>query len=236
MIGGRRRVGRLLIAFGGIGLVLLATTAILVAVTLGSVGDAATGLERQRAQLVAMIKPTSSALRDAAAASQHAGASLTSSAAAARDGSTLTSQLADAMDQLNALSTLDILGTRPFASIGSSFGDLATRSRTLSTSLGQTADSLDADVADSATVGSDLGRLADQLDQLESGIDGTATGPPGSVSASTGFDVLRALLLALLAWLAVPAAASLWLGLRFVHRADGLDTTGRSTDIDINRH
>jgi hypothetical protein len=217
MIGNRRRTGRFLVAFGAIGLVLLAATAILVAVTLGGVGDAATGLERQRAQLVAMIRPTSASLRDAAAASQHAGASLTSSAAAARDGATLTTQLGDAMEQLNALSTLDILGTQPFASIGSSFGDLATRSRTLSTSLGRTADSLDADVADSATVSSDLGRLADQLDQLERGIDGTGTGSRGSISASAGFEALRLFLLALLAWLAVPAIASVWLGLRLAH-------------------
>jgi hypothetical protein len=217
MIGNRRRAGRFLVAFGGIGLVLLAATAILVAVTLGGVGDAATSLERQRAQLVAMIQPTSASLRDAAAASQHAGASLTSSAAAARDGATLTTQLGDAMEQLNALSTLDILGTRPFASIGSSFGDLATRSRTLSTSLGRTADSLDADVADSATVTSDLGRLADQLDQLEGGIDGTGTASTGPISASAGFEALRLLLLALLAWLAVPAIASVWLGLRLAH-------------------
>lgn len=214
MIRDRRRAGRFLVAFGGIGLVLLAATAILVAVTLAGIGDAATGLERQRAQLVAMIKPTSAALRDAAAASQHAGASLASSGAAARDGATLTSQLGDAMEQLNALSTLDILGTRPFGSIGSSFGDLANRARTLSKSLGQTADSLAADVADSATVSSDLGRLADQLDQLESGIDGPGTGSAGSISASGGFEALRLLLLALLAWLAVPAFASLWLGLR----------------------
>ena len=130
------------------------------------------------------------------------------------------------MDQLNSLSNLDILGNRPFAAIGSSFGDLATRSRTLSASLTQTADALGTDITDSDSVGDDLDRLANQLDQLRASV-----GTGDSVTASTGFDVLRILLLALLAWLAVPAVASLWFGLRLLR----LTGARRSMDIDINR-
>lgn len=115
------------------------------------------------------------------------------------------------MEQLNSLSNLDILGQRPFAGIGSSFGELAARSRTLSTSLNTTADALASDIADTAAVGRDLNRLADQLDQLRA-----SAGAGGPSAASTGFAWLPILLLALLLWLAVPAAASLWIGLRLL--------------------
>jgi hypothetical protein len=212
----RRRLGRSLVAFGGIGLVLILATAVLAIVTLGSIGDAATGLERQRTELVRMLEPAATSIRDAATSATHAGASLTSSAKAAQDGALLTTQLATSMEQLNSLSNLDILGQRPFAGIGSSFGDLAVRSRTLSTSLTTTADALGADFTDTTAVGRDLSRLADQLDQLSA-----SAGTSGPSAASTGFAWLPIILLALLLWLAVPAVASLWLGLRLVRPSTG---------------
>lgn len=210
----RRRLGRALVAFGGIGLALLLATGILVAITLGGIGDAATGLEQQRTELVAMLDPASTAIRDAANSAQRAGSSLGASAQAARDGASLTGELATSMDQMNALSTLDILGTRPFAGIGPSFSDLATRSRTLSASLTATADALVSNATDSATVGADLGQLADQLDGLRASV-----GNPSPVATSAALDGLRLLLLALLVWLALPAAASVWLGRRLLRPA-----------------
>jgi hypothetical protein len=207
----RRRLGRGLVAFGGIGLALLLATAVLAVVTLGSIGDAATGLERQRTDLVRMLEPAATSIRDAATSATHAGSSLTASAKATQDGASLTTQLATSMEQLNSLSNLDILGQRPFAGIGSSFGELAARSRTLSASLTTTADALGSDIADTAAVGRDLNQLADQLDQLRS-----SAGTTGPSAASTGFALLPILLLALLLWLAVPAVASLWLGLRLL--------------------
>jgi len=210
-VAARQRLGRALVAFGGIGLALLLATAMLAVVTLGSIGDAATGLERQRTELVRMLEPAATSIRDAATSATHAGTSLNASAKAAQDGATLTTQLATSMEQLNSLSNLDILGQRPFAGIGSSFGELAVRSRSLSTSLTATADMLGADIADTAAVGRDLGRLADQLDQLRA-----SAGTSGPSAASTGFALLPILLLALLVWLAVPAVASLWLGLRLL--------------------
>jgi hypothetical protein len=207
----RRRLGRGLVAFGGIGLALLLATAVLAMVTIGSIGDAATGLERQRTDLVRMLGPAATSIRDAATSVTHAGSSLTASAKAAQDGASLTTQLATSMEQLNSLSNLDILGQRPFAGIGSSFGELAARSRTLSASLTTTADALGADIADTAAVGRGLNQLADQLEQLRS-----SAGATGPSAASTGFALLPILLLALLLWLAVPAVASLWLGLRLL--------------------
>lgn len=81
--GARRRLGRGLVAFGGIGLALILATALLAVVTLGTLGDAATGLERQRTELVRMLEPAATSIRDAATSATHAGSSLTSSAKAA---------------------------------------------------------------------------------------------------------------------------------------------------------
>ena len=211
----RRRLGRALLAFGAIGLALLVAAGALVLISFGSIGDAATGLERQRTQLVAMLQPASTSLRDAARAAGNAGTSLQSSAAAARDASILTNQLASSLDQLAALSNLDILGTRPFASAGASFGDTAARSRSLSTGLVTTAAALDSNMADSLAVQADLGRLADQLDALRRELGASTAGGSTGSPAGAAIGLARFVLIGLLAWLAVPAVAALWLGRRW---------------------
>jgi hypothetical protein len=201
-------------AFGAVGLVLTIATAALILTTLGGVADAATGLERQRTQLGAMLEPASAALRNASASAAHAGSSLTSSAAAAREAAGLTAQLGSSFEQLAALSSFELLGTRPFAGPAASFADAAVRSRAVSTNLDTTARALTLDITDSATVAADLDRLADQLDELRRSM-GVGPGGAGSgLTASASFDIARIVLVGLLAWLAVPAAVSLWLGRR----------------------
>lgn len=214
--GGRRRLGRGLLAFGAVGLIAIGATAVLVAALLGQVETGASTLVRQQAQLAQMLQPAAASLHDAATAAEHAGASLGSSKAAAIDGAQLTTQLAGAMDEMNALASLNVFGARPFAAAAGSFADLATRSRALSASLSATADSLSADISDSAAVAADLDRLADQLDTLRR--DAAA---PAPIDLGSGIGLLRLVLLGLLAWLAVPALASLWLGRRLsAHEED----------------
>ena len=211
----RRRLGRALLAFGATGLALLIAAGALVLVSFSSIGDAATGLERQRTQLVAMLEPASSSLRDAARAAGNAGTSLQSSATAARDASVLTTQLAGSLDQLAALSNLDILGTRPFASAASSFTDTAGRSRSLAAGLVTTAAALDSNMADSLAVQADLGRLADQLDALRSDLGAGSAGANAGSPAAAAIGLARFVLIGLLTWLAVPALVALWLGWRW---------------------
>src|SRR6185295_5611312 len=151
----RRRLGFGLIAFGLTGLVLVVAAALLVLATLGAVGDAATGFERQRAQLVEMVDPAASALSDAADGAAHAGASLTRASDASRRAADLTGRMATSFEGLAGLGSFDILGSRPFAGVSSGFSDLAAQARTLSTDLTSTADTLTMNVADSASVASD---------------------------------------------------------------------------------
>jgi len=209
----RRRLGFGLIAFGLTGLLLVVAAALLVLATLGAVGDAATGFERQRAELLAMVDPAASALSNAADSAAHAGASLTQASDASRRAADLTGRMATSFEGLAGLGSFDIFGSRPFAGVSSGFSDLAAQARTLSTDLTSTADTLTMNVADSASVASDLRSLSDRLRQLETTVQGS-----DGVGASTTLPIALAqfVLLALLAWFSVPAIASIWLGRRLV--------------------
>ena len=206
----RRRLGIGLVAFGASGLLLAVVAALLVLATLGAVGNAATGFEQQRAQLLSMIEPAASALTDAADSASHAGASITSASDASRRAADLTSRMATSFDGLAGLGSLEILGTRPFSGFSSQFTDVAAQSRSLSTDLSSTADALTTNVADSLSVANDLRSLADRLRQLE-----TTLGP-GSPVSSAGLPILAAQIVALglLTWVAILALGTIWLGRR----------------------
>jgi len=209
----RRRIGLGLVAFGAVGLALSVVGAVLVLATLGAVGDAATGFERQRTELLSMVEPAASALTDAADSASHAGASLTEASDASRRASDLTTRLAGSFEALAGLGSVDILVTRPFAGFSSQFADAAAQSRTLSTDLTATADALATNVADSESVAVDLRTLAERLRQLETSVGGS-TGP-GSTTA-VAIAAAQIVLLGLLVWLSILAIASVWLGLRLV--------------------
>jgi len=207
----RRRLGLGLIAFGATGLVLVVVAAALVLATLGTVGDAATAFERQRAELVAMVEPAATALSDAADSASRAGTSLTEASDASRRAADLTGRLATSFDSLAGLGAVDILGTRPFAGVTSQFGDVAAQSRALASDLTSTADALTTNVADSESVATDLRSLADRLRQLETTVQGS--GSPGG-SAGLPVALAQVVVIGLLAWFGAIAVASMWVGLR----------------------
>ncbi len=207
-----RQLGRGLVAFGGIGLVLLAAMAILLIATLGGLAETAGTLGRAQTTLVAMVEPAAASLRSSAAAARNAGSSLGASVTAARDAASLTTDLADSLDQLAALSSISILGTQPFAQSGASFAATAGRARTLSASLGSTADALTTNAADAHTVAANLDALADQLGDLE--VELRSAPPPPSTGSLVALDVLALLLLG---WLAVPAVGAIVIGRGWVH-------------------
>jgi hypothetical protein len=200
-----------LIAFGTSGLILILATAALLLGSLGAIGNAASGFERQRTEILAMLDPAAAALSDAADSAAHAGSSLTAASDASRRGADLTNRLASSFESMAGLGSVDIFGTRPFAGVTAGFSDIAAQSRALSADLTSTADALSTNVADSQAVSTDLRSLADRLGQLESELQAS-----GGVISPSGPPILAVelLVLALLMWLSVPAVASLWLGWR----------------------
>jgi len=215
----RRRLGLGLLAFGLSGLVLLLGAVVLVFASLGAVDDAATGFERQRAELVGMLEPAANALDSAAGSASNAGASLASSAAAADRAAAFTTRLASSMDGLAALGAFELLGTRPFAGLADQFREVGADARALSGDLGSTAGALRTNVIDTATVAADLRSLAAQLDRLETTL-GSAEGADLG-SALLAVNAARILLLGVLAWLTVPAALCTWLGWQLTRRRRG---------------
>jgi hypothetical protein len=203
-----------LLAFGLSGLVLLLSAAALVVGSLAAVDDAATGFERQRAELLAMVGPASSALDGAATSAANAGTSLTSSAEAADQAAVLTTRLASSFEGLAALGSFEILGSRPFAELAGEFTQVGADARALSTDLTSTAAALRTNVADTAAVAADLRTLAAQLDELESSLVTSDAGGLGSATAA--LNAARIVLVGLIAWLAIPAVLATWLGWRLV--------------------
>jgi hypothetical protein len=222
----RRRLGSALVGFGAVGLVLLGTLAVLLALSLDGLGRAATDLAQQRTEAIALLEPAAAALDEAATSAANAGASLTSAGTAARQAATLTGQLAGAFDGLAQLGAFDVLGTRPFGGLTSQFTSVATQARDLSANLTTTAGALDANVTDSATVASDLRALADQLERLRASVAGNGAGPATDPQAAgTLIRVAMLVVLALLAWLAVPAVVAIELGRRW-RRDARVDSAG----------
>jgi hypothetical protein len=212
----RRRLGMGLIAFGVAGLVLIGSAGALVLASLSAVGDAATGFERQRTEIVGMLGPASEALDRAASSASNAGTSLAQTRDSAAQAATLMTRLSASFDSLAALGSFDILGARPFAGISGQFAQVATESRTLSTDLATAAAAMDANITDSASVAADLRTLADQLSELEASLgappDGTT---PSAANATLPVDVAKVVVIGLLIWFAVPAIAAVWIGWRW---------------------
>ena len=118
-----------------------------------------------------------------------------------------------------ALGTFEVFGARPFAAMSEQFLTVGADARSLTASLQETAASLRTNATDGAAVAGNLRTLATQLDELGAGLgepagDGTTPGPGAGRGAAAALAVARLLLLGILAWLAVAAIGSAWLGWR----------------------
>jgi type II secretory pathway component PulM len=176
-----------LIAFGITGLLLLVAGGYLVLAAMSTLEDAATSLQ-----------PAAAALTRVADSASNASASLTTTSEAAERGATLATSVADSFERLSALGSFDLLGTRPFAGLSQDFSRVGSDARLLASNLATVGGAMRTNVADSSAVATELRALADQLD---------AAGP---IDLQLG--LAKIVVLGLLAWLAVPALASIWLG------------------------
>jgi hypothetical protein len=215
----RRRLGTALIAFGAVGIVLLLAVAILVGLSLDGLGRAATDLAAPRDEAIAMLEPAAAGSSMAIASSRWAARSV-----AARRAADLMNRLAGAFDGLATLGSFDLFGARPFEAVTGQFGSIATEARALAADLGTTSVALDANVADSTAVATDLRALADQLDRLRDSVQDDGAPATDPTTAGTLLRVALIVILALLAWLAVPAIAAIEIGRRW--------RRGRETRVD----
>jgi len=217
----RRRLGVGLAAFGTIGLALLAGAAVLVLGALRVLDDAASGFERQRTEVVALLEPAATALERAATSASNAGASLSATRDAAARAAGLTARLAESFESLAGLSSFEILGARPFGGIAGQFSAVGAEARLVSSDLATAAAAMGTNVTDSQAVATDLHALAARIETLRAGLSVPAGSDPSSAGGSIEVGAARLVLLGLLAWLAVPALVSLWFGARLLRARSG---------------
>ena len=222
----RRRLGAGLLAFGVAGLVILVAAAAFVLASLGSLGPTGGDVQAQVAALDRSLDQTSATLGATKAAMGNLTGSVSSAATSARGASDLAAQLATTMHDVSAAMNLSILGSRPFASLGGEFDQVGIRSTAVAGQLQSLAGSLDSNATD-------LANLAGQIDSLQTSIGQLrAAVGPGSVigGVASTIAIARALLLAMVVWLAIPAVVATWLGARIVRRESrgpGLDAAPR---------
>lgn len=201
-----RRLGLALLAFGGIGLGLV-VAGLLVAAGVG----AATGPDA-RAELRATIADSRDALRQATVAARDSQRGLGAAGSAAGSTGTFFADLAGSLRTLSGAMRIEIplVGTAPFAGVAGQFGTLADRADALATDL--------TTVNSSVTLAADdLTRLADDLDRLEAQLGRVSDAADSSFGG--GIDQLRLVAVALLLWLAVPAAACVGVGITLLRAA-----------------
>jgi hypothetical protein len=202
-----------LVAFGVTGLGLLLAAAVLLVGALGAAERLAAAADASDpAGLGARLDRVSASLDEAEAALRGFDATLGATAAAARDGQRLGEQLAASLRRLAAELDLSVLGSQPFAGLRADFDAVADDADALALDLARTAGSLDANRDALARLGGEVAGLRQELAGLRAEVaPGGASGGP---SLADSIGLARIVLVALLAWLAVPAAAAVLTGAR----------------------
>jgi hypothetical protein len=202
----RRRLGALLLAFGASGLLLIGIALAFVA---GGAGDdGAFGLDVQRRRLVALVDASDRAIDSARAAARDGDDSLTSTATAAGSAAGMMGELAATLRELAASLRVSVLGSQPFAPAADDMDRVATRAATVAADLDGAASSVASAAEEMATLADDLAAMRAELDAIR-----------GGLAQPIDAGAWRLLVGALLAWLAIPAVASVAVGLRWVSRS-----------------
>lgn len=205
----RRRLGAALTAYGAVGVILLGAAAILVAGPLDG-GRGPLGLEAERRQLVEVLDATGHALRDAETAARDADDSLAATATAAGSGARFTADLGTTLRGLAASLRISILGNQPFAGPADDFDRVAGQASGVAADLDAAAASLRLGAEDMRVLANDLADMRLEVVRVRDGMEDLLQ-----------LDQWRLAAGAILAWLAVPAALSLVVGLRWWHPALG---------------
>ena len=207
----RRGLGWALVAHG-IGGLVLTVAGILFVASLGTVSSLTGSIEEQRDALSGWLGTTSRTLDDASDAATGVDASLGATVAAAQEAALLTEELATTMHQLAAAVQIEILGSRPFGSLGADFTRVADRATAVSANLTAAGVAIETNRADSRLVAADFAELRVEIDRIRALVDSAGV-------VSEGADALGAtrwLLVALLVWLGFGATISLAAGLWLV--------------------
>lgn len=211
--GRRDRLAIALLAYGTVGLALLALTLVLTLASLGAIERLARSVDATGPEGIgARLRPVELALGDAEDALAGFDATIVGTAEATVSGRALTGRLAETLRGLAASLDVTILGSRPFAGLGAGFLAVANDADALAADLEQTTGALAANRAALATLGDRIGELRAEVAGLraelmagEAASGGSAgDGSAGIMPAAEAFTLSRLVLVLLLGWLAVP--------------------------------
>jgi hypothetical protein len=158
------------------------------------------------AELRLTLGASEATLRDASVSARSAGAGLDEAAGAVGSAGTLTTDLASTMRGLADALRISILGAQPFAAVSPAFDAVADRASALAADLEGVRTTVRGGADDLVALADRLVELGERVERLRESV-GRAT-----LGGLEGLESLRLFAIALLAWLAVPAVASVWLG------------------------
>ena len=193
-----------LIGYGLTGVVLAA----ILVVALGPPDLAGLGrIDTERESVASLIAAGESTAHDARNAVERAGSSIETGADAVTETAAFARQLSGAMRDLASSLRVELLGTRPFENAASEVEQAAVRAESAAEGLDRAATDARAGVVGLSDLEADLDNAAANLATVREGLVAV-----GGVGVSLAW--LRAVLIALALWLAIPAAACVWLGRR----------------------
>jgi len=203
-----RRLGAALVAFGVVGLVLVAAAVVMLLAAGPSLDELGAVSER--------AGPTRQALADAQRTLDdlsHSADTLEGTLASSRtsltDAASASRSLADALTGVSSAMGIEILGNRPFAGVGQGLATASDGVRRVADDLSSLGERLGTHAGDAQRIAADAAALRDSVQKIDASLEG----PPGFGLAGS-VAVVRLVLLGLLAWLGVLAGACVFVGRR----------------------
>jgi uncharacterized protein YoxC len=189
--------GTFLIAWGVVGMVLLALFFNGLAGPIADINDMAASIATQRAAALAAIDNAKTTIDKTATGVRGMETSLADAKAATDRAAGLATNLGTSMSGLADAMQVNIFGLQPLAGLSSGFSDTATQLGGLSTDLSTIGESLDSNRDDAQAVAQSLDDLSTSLGDFRTAVN---SGPQLNDVAKS-LDSLRIGILALLAWL-----------------------------------
>jgi uncharacterized phage infection (PIP) family protein YhgE len=213
-----RIAGTVLIAWGVVGLVLLALFFNGLAGPISELNTMAANLEAQRTAALEAIDSARATIDQTAIGVRGMDTSLGDAKAAVDRASSIATNVGDTMAGLAQQMQITIFGIQPLAGLSGGFSDAATQLGGLSADLGAIGESLDANRDDAVAVAQSLDDLSSALTDFRTAVNSG----PQIEKVVRSLDSLRIGILALLAWLGALAlgAVAAGIGCWIVARGD----------------
>jgi uncharacterized protein YukE len=206
---GLRRLATGLIVYGIVGLIVAAIAASSMAWVAMRVGELTDGSGDQVSSIVETLDRTSTALTDAGTSATSFSLTMERTPPAIRQAAQAIGDLRGNLRSIeDQLGRIDLLGRRPLADVASQFGQMASDLDGLDTRLALIATDLEANKAALRTNAASLGSLGQRLAGIATDLRSASGG--SELADIRAIPLVLAFLL--VALLALPAAAALWLG------------------------